>query len=200
MRASIASRNMNIEPTAIDGVYVIDLTPISDDRGFFARSFCRDEFVERGLEPAVAQCNVSFNHAAGTLRGMHFQTMQAPEVKLVRCTKGALVDIVVDMRAGSATLGEHVAVELTEDNRRAIYVPAMFAHGYQTLVDNTEAFYQVSHPYTPNTERGLRHDDPVLGIEWPAPIEVVSEKDRNWQLLDSIDALRLLADESAGAS
>jgi dTDP-4-dehydrorhamnose 3,5-epimerase len=191
---------MIFEPTAIHGVYVIDLTPMTDDRGFFARSFCRSEFAEVGLEPAVAQCNVSFNHAAGTLRGMHFQTMEAPEVKLVRCTKGALVDVVVDMRADSLTLGEHVAVELTADNHRAIYVPAMFAHGYQTLVDDTEAFYQVSHPYTPNTERGLRHDDPVLGIEWPTSIEVVSEKDRNWAMLDSIDALRRLAEDSSGES
>jgi dTDP-4-dehydrorhamnose 3,5-epimerase len=187
---------MNFEPTAIDGVYVIDLAPMSDERGFFARSFCRDEFVDHGLEPAVAQCNVSFNHAAGTLRGMHFQTMAAPEVKLVRCTKGAFVDVIVDMRADSPTLGHHVAVELTEDNHRALYVPAMFAHGYLTLVDNTEAFYQVSHPYTPNTERGLRHDDPVLAIEWPVPIELVSEKDRNWTLLDSVDALHRLAAES----
>lgn len=187
---------MEFEPTAIDGVYIVDLKLLSDDRGFFARSYCHDEFVEAGLEPAVAQCNVSFNHAAGTLRGMHFQTMEAPEVKLVRCTRGALVDVVVDMRVGSATLGEHVSVELTEDNHRAIYVPAMFAHGYQTLVDGTEAHYQVSQAYTPNTERGLRHDDPVLAVDWPVEVQVISEKDRGWDLLDSVADLHTLAADS----
>ncbi len=191
---------MQFEPTSIDGVHLVDLRLLSDDRGFFARSFCRQEFIDAGLEPAVEQCNVSFNHLAGTMRGMHFQTMVAPEVKLVRCTRGALVDVVVDMRDGSPTLGEHVAVELTEDNHRAIYVPAMFAHGYQTLVDGTEAHYQVSHPYTPNTERGLRHDDPVLGIDWPVEVAMISEKDRSWDLLDSLDELQTLAAESGAAS
>lgn len=191
---------MHIEQTEIDGVFVVELQPLSDDRGFFARSYCHDEFVAAGLEPTVAQCNVSFNNAAGTLRGMHFQTMEAPEVKLVRCTRGALVDVVVDMRVGSPTLGQHVAVELTEENHRAIYVPAMFAHGYQTLVDGTEAHYQVSQAYTPNTERGLRHDDPVLGIEWPVDVAVISEKDRSWPLLASADDLRDLAAASGKAS
>lgn len=191
---------MRIEPTTIEGVHTVDLDQLTDDRGFFARSFCREEFIAAGLEPAIAQCNISFNHAAGTLRGMHFQTMEAPETKFIRCTRGAILDVVVDMRIGSPTLGEHVAVELSAENRRAIYVPATFAHGYLTLTDAAEVHYQVSHPYTPNTERGLLHDDPVLGIDWQRPIEVVSDKDRSWDRLESRDDLERIARESGGVS
>ncbi len=191
---------MNITPTPIPGPSFVDMVELSDERGFFARSFCRDEFVDAGLEPAVAQCNVSFNHVAGTLRGMHFQTAEAPEAKLVRCTRGAILDVIVDMRPGSPTLGQHVAVELTADNHRALYVPPLFAHAYQTLQDATEVHYQVSQPYTPNTERGLRFDDPVLGIEWPMTPTVMSDKDRNWPLLGSVEALVELAQASGGAS
>lgn len=190
---------MNITPTPLAGAAFIDVVELTDDRGFFARSFCRDEFVEAGLEPAVAQCNVSFNHLAGTLRGMHFQTADAPESKLVRCTRGAIVDVIVDMRPGSPTLGEHITVELTADNHRALFIPPLFAHAYQTLEDATEVHYQVSQPYTPNTERGLRFDDPVLGIDWPMAPSVISDKDRNWPLLGSIAALVELA-EASGAS
>jgi dTDP-4-dehydrorhamnose 3,5-epimerase len=191
---------MNITPTPIPGPAFVDIVELTDERGFFARSFCRDEFVDAGLEPAIAQCNVSYNHLAGTLRGMHFQTADAPEAKLVRCTRGAIIDVIVDMRPGSPTLGQHVAVELTADNHRALYVPPLFAHAYQTLQDATEVHYQVSQPYTPNTERGLRFDDPILGIDWPMTPTVMSDKDRNWPLLGSIDALVGLARASGATS
>jgi len=190
---------MKITPLLIDGPAFVDLVELTDERGFFARSFCRDEFVAAGLEPAVAQCNVSFNHVAGTLRGLHFQTIDAPEAKLVRCTRGAILDVIVDMRPGSATLGQHVAVELSAENRRALFIPPLFAHGYQTLHDDTEVQYQVSEPYTPNTERGLRYDDPVLAISWAMTPTVMSDKDRSWPLLGTTDAIADLA-ASSGTS
>ena len=166
--------------THVPGVAIVDLKLLADDRGFFARTFCREEFIEAGLEPLVEQCNLSFNHAAGTLRGMHLQVAPAPEAKLVRCTRGAIVDQIVDLRPDSPTRLQHVSVELTADNRRALYVPPFFAHGYQTLVDDTEVSYQVSGAYTPGTERGLRYDDPALGLTWPVPVAVISAKDSSW--------------------
>lgn len=174
---------MIITPTAIAGVAIIDLDTRADDRGLFARTFCRREFVEAGLEPAVEQCNLSYNHRAGTVRGMHWQAPPAAEAELVRCTRGAIVDVVVDIRPQSPTYLHHVAVTLTAQNRRALYMSPYLAHGYQTLSDDTEVSYQVSGPYTPSAERGLRHDDPALGIEWPAPVSVISEKDASWPLL-----------------
>lgn len=137
----------------------------------------------------VEQCNVSFNHRAGTLRGMHYQLPPAGEAKLVRCTRGAVVDIIVDMREESPTYRQHIAVELTADNHRALYVPPMFAHGYQTLVDETEVVYQVSERYTPGVERGLRYDDPALGMSWPLPVAVISDKDSSWPLLETSGSL-----------
>jgi dTDP-4-dehydrorhamnose 3,5-epimerase len=169
-----------ISTTPIPGVAIIDMKLLEDDRGFFARSFCRQEFIDAGLEPMVEQCNVSFNHKAGTMRGMHMQVQPAPEAKLVRCTRGAIVDQIVDMRPDSPTRGQHVSVELTADNHRALYVPPFFAHGYLTLTDGAEVSYQVSGAYTPGVERGLRHDDPALGLSWPIPIAVISDKDRSW--------------------
>lgn len=174
---------MRIERTAIEGVAIIELERREDDRGFFARTYDRQEFLDAGLEPAVEQCNLSYNHKAGTLRGMHLQVAPHPETKLVRCVRGALVDIIVDLRPDSPTRLQHVAVELTADNRRALFVPAYFAHGFQTLVDDTEAIYQVSGAYTPQAERGLRHDDPDLALPWPVETTVISEKDRSWPLL-----------------
>lgn len=174
---------MIIIPTAIDGAAIIDLEEHSDDRGFFARTFCRDEFAAAGLQNVVDQSNLSFNHRAGTVRGMHFQIAPHPEAKLVRCIRGAIVDMIVDMRPGSPTRLQHVAVELSADNRRALYVPPYFAHGYQTLVDGTEVMYQVSGSYEPTAERGLRHDDPQLGLDWPLPVSVISAKDASWPLL-----------------
>jgi dTDP-4-dehydrorhamnose 3,5-epimerase len=191
---------MRITPTPIVGPAFVDINELTDERGFFARSYCRDEFVAAGLEPAVAQCNVSYNHLAGTLRGLHFQTADAPEAKLVRCTRGSIIDVIVDMRPGSATLGQHIAVELTADNHRALFIPPLFAHAYQTLEDSTEVHYQVSQPYTPNTERGLRFDDPVLGIDWPMTPTAMSDKDRSWPLLGSIEGLVELAETSGAMS
>jgi dTDP-4-dehydrorhamnose 3,5-epimerase len=175
---------VNITTTHLSGVAVIDLERKEDDRGFFARTFDRKEFADAGLEPLVEQCNLSFNHRAGTLRGMHFQVAPATEAKLVRCTAGAVLDVIVDVREGSPTYLQHVAVELSAENRRALYVPPMFAHGYQTLTDGAEVTYQVSEAYTPGTERGLRHDDPALGLSWPLPITTISAKDAAWPLLE----------------
>lgn len=171
--------------TPIAGVAIIDLEPRADDRGFFARSFDRDEFIAAGLEPHLEQANISFNNKAGTLRGMHFQVAPNPETKLIRCTRGALLDTIVDMRWGSPTRLQHVSVELTADNRRALFVPAFFAHGYQTLMDETEATYMVSGAYAPASERGLRHDDPALGLAWPLPVSDTSAKDASWPLLEA---------------
>jgi len=180
---------MLLTPTDLPGAAIVDLELKEDDRGFFARTFCQEEFAEAGLEPTVEQSNLSFNHRAGTLRGMHYQLPPAGEAKLVRCTRGAIVDIIVDMREESPTFRQHVAVELTADNRRALYVPPMFAHGYQTLVDGTEVVYQVSERYTPGVERGLRHDDPALRLPWPVPVTVISDKDRSWPLLETAGSL-----------
>ena len=174
---------MIISKTAIEGPAVIDLDLRSDDRGFFARTFCIEEFGAAGLQTVVEQCNLSGNYRAGTLRGMHFQIAPHPEAKLVRCIRGAIVDIIVDMRPDSPTRLQHVAVELTADNRRAFYVPPYFAHAYQTLTDDTEVLYQVSGSYEATAERGLRHDDPALGIRWPLPVSVISAKDASWPLI-----------------
>jgi dTDP-4-dehydrorhamnose 3,5-epimerase len=174
--------------THIEGPAIIDLELREDDRGFFARSFCRQEFIDAGLSPVVEQCNVSFNHSAGTLRGMHYQLDPAPEAKLVRCTRGAIVDIIVDVRPDSPTRFQHVAVELTADNRRSLYVPPYFAHGYLTLTAGAEVTYQVSAAYTPGVERGLRYDDPALNLPWPIDMQVISDKDANWPLLVGDDA------------
>jgi dTDP-4-dehydrorhamnose 3,5-epimerase len=191
---------MHITPTSIAGTAIVDIDAFEDERGFFARSFCRDEFAAAGLEPAVAQCNVSYNRLAGTLRGLHLQTADAPEAKLVRCTRGAILDVIVDLRPDSTTLGRHIAVELSAENRRALYIPPLFAHAYQTLEDDTEVLYQVSQPYTPNTERGLRYDDPVLDISWPMEPTMISDKDRGWPLLGDHAALVELAAGGGAAS
>jgi len=170
--------------TKLKGAYVIDLTPHQDERGFFARGFCQKEFAEHGLKPTIAQANIASNRLKGTLRGMHFQCPPACETKLVRCTRGAILDIIVDLRPESPTYLQHIEVELTEDNFRALYVPERFAHGYQALRDNTDTSYQVGEFYTPGTEGGLRYDDPRLGLTWPLPVSVMSQKDREWQPLE----------------
>lgn len=169
--------------TSLSGAYLIDLEPIRDDRGFFARTFDAHQFEERGMRPLVAQCNLSYNKVKGTLRGMHMQLAPATEPKLVRCTRGAVYDVIVDMRPDSPTYLQHVGVELSADNHRQLYVPDMFAHGYLTLTDHAEVAYQVGEFYSPGHERGLRFDDPALGIEWPIPVEVLSSKDASWPLL-----------------
>jgi dTDP-4-dehydrorhamnose 3,5-epimerase len=174
--------------TALAGAFVIDIEPRGDSRGFFARAFCQEEFADHGLKPVIAQANLAFNNEKGTLRGMHFQFPPAAETKLVRCTRGAILDIIVDLRPESPTFLEHIEVELTADNHRALYVPERFAHGYQTLEAATETSYQVGEFYTPSMEGGLRHDDPRLGLTWPLPIGELSEKDAAWPLLDEIEA------------
>lgn len=169
--------------TKLKGAFIIDVELKEDDRGAFARAFCAKEFEQHQLKSFVAQCNLSFNHKKGTLRGMHYQLAPACETKLVRCTRGAIYDVIIDLRPNSPTYRQHIGVELTEDNRRSLYVPEMFAHGYQTLTDDAEVMYQVSEFYTPGCERGARHDDPVFGIQWPIPVSVISEKDSNWPLI-----------------
>lgn len=170
--------------TAMPGAYLIDLERREDQRGFFARTFCEKEFAAHGLSPAVVQGNCSYNFSKGTLRGMHYQAAPFAEAKLVRCTAGAVYDVIVDMRSDSPSYLQHFGVELSAENRRALYVPEMFAHGYLTLTDNTEVAYQVSQFYGPGCERGLRYNDPALGIQWPIAITVFSEKDANWPLLE----------------
>ncbi len=166
--------------TKLKGAFILDLELRADDRGAFARTFCMKEFEAHGLKPTVAQCNLSFNYKAGTLRGMHYQTPPAAETKLVRCTKGAIYDVIIDMRPDSPTYMQHIGVELTADNHRALYVPELFAHGYQALSDGAEVVYQVGEFYTPGYERGIRYDDPAFGIQWPMPVTVISEKDAAW--------------------
>jgi dTDP-4-dehydrorhamnose 3,5-epimerase len=172
--------------TKLPGAFIIDLEEKPDQRGFFARTFCAQEFTDHGLKPMIAQCNLSFNHIKGTLRGMHYQLLPAAETKLVRCTQGAIYDVIVDMRPEFPTYLSHIGVELTAENRRALYVPEMFAHGYQALTDGAEVMYQVGEFYTPGYECGLRYDDPLLEISWPLAVTEISDKDRNWALLESI--------------
>lgn len=172
--------------TALAGAFVLELERHEDERGFFARTFCREEFAEHGLDPSVVQCSLSYNRTAGTLRGMHYQGApagEAPgalagEAKLVRVVRGAIHDVIVDCRPGSPTFGRHAALRLDDEERRSLYVPPLFAHGFQTLADDTEILYQMSSTYAPEHARGFRHDDPELLIEWPLPVSVISEKDR----------------------
>lgn len=173
--------------TELAGAYTVDIEPIGDERGFFARWYCRDEFEAHGLEPMGAQANLSSNPTTGTIRGLHLQRPPAAEAKLMRCTRGAIFDVIVDCRPGSPTRWEWFGVELTADNRTALYIPKGFAHGYQTLADDVDVHYLVSVPYAPGHEEGLRHDDPELGIDWPLPAASVSPKDQGWPLLSNID-------------
>ena len=170
--------------TKLEGAFLIDLNRLEDDRGFFARAFCQNEFSEHGLKPLIAQTNIAFSKIKGTLRGMHFQFPPAAETKLVRCTRGAVWDIIVDLRPESPTYLDHIAVELTADNHRAIYVPERFAHGYQVLEENSETSYQVGEFYTPSSEGGLMYNDPRLSLTWPLRVTEVSVKDSKWKLLD----------------
>jgi dTDP-4-dehydrorhamnose 3,5-epimerase len=170
--------------TKLQGAFVIDIERREDSRGFFARVFCQHEFDAHGLKPTIAQANVAYNRKKGTLRGMHFQFPPAPETKLVRCTRGAILDIIVDLRPESPTYLQHVAVELSEENCRALYVPERFAHGYQVLRDDTETSYQVGEFYTPGSEGGLLYSDPRLGLQWPLPVGEISDKDQVWKPLE----------------
>jgi dTDP-4-dehydrorhamnose 3,5-epimerase len=174
--------------TALQGAYIIDLERRTDSRGFFARAFCQKEFEAHGLKPVIAQANLAFNNRKGTVRGMHFQLPPAAETKVVRCTRGAILDIIVDLRTESPTYLQHISVELNEDNHRALYVPERFAHGYQVLRDSTETSYQVGEFYTPGSEGGLLYNDPRLGLSWPLPVTVISEKDQTWMPLSEQEA------------
>ncbi len=174
---------MRFTPTRVAGVVVVDLDPHVDERGEFARAFCRAEFAAAGLVPPLEQVNLVTTHRAGTVRGVHWQVAEAAEAKLVRVVRGAIHDVAVDVREGSPTHRQWVGVDLDAASARALYLPPGVAHGYQTLVDDTVVLYQTSAPHTPDAERGLRFDDPAVGITWPLPVTVVSAKDRAWPLL-----------------
>jgi dTDP-4-dehydrorhamnose 3,5-epimerase len=171
--------------TPLADLYVVEIEPRNDDRGFFARSFCMEEFETHGLEQRVAQCNISFNERAGTLRGLHFQAEPHGEAKLVRCTQGAIYDVAVDIRPGSKTYLKWHAVELNSKNRRMLFIPQGFAHGFQTVLDDSEISYLMFESYHPESARGLRWDDPKIGIVWPLANEIISEKDRTYPLIDA---------------
>ena len=171
---------MQFTATPLPGVFVIELKKITDDRGFFARAWCRDTLVAQGLNGGQTQLNVGFSHRKGTLRGMHFQKAPHAEVKIVRCTRGAVFDVAVDLREGSATRGQWFGVELTADNHKQLYIPEGFAHGYQTLTDDSEIEYSTTHVYAAASAGGVRYDDPTFGIRWPLPVSVISEADRKW--------------------
>ena len=164
------------------GAYLIEPERREDERGFFARAWCRDEFEAHGLNANLVQCNISFNTKKGTLRGMHYQAAPHAEAKLVRCTMGAIYDVIIDLRPASPTFKRWFAAELTAENRRMLYIPEGFAHGLQTLQDNSEVFYQMSAYYAPEYSRGVRWNDPAFGIEWPAadPAYIITEKDRSY--------------------
>jgi dTDP-4-dehydrorhamnose 3,5-epimerase len=168
---------MKFIPTDLAGAYVVEPERVEDERGFFARTFCRDQFAAHGLRPAFVQCNLSFNTRKGTLRGMHFQERPHEEAKLIRCTRGKIWDVVADVRRNSPTFGRWAAFELTADNRKMVYVPEGFAHGFQTLEDSCEVFYQMSDMYHPGLARGVRWNDPVFGIHWPLAHPIVSKRD-----------------------
>ncbi|WP_447979310.1 dTDP-4-dehydrorhamnose 3,5-epimerase [Candidatus Nitrospira bockiana] len=166
--------------TEIPGAYLIDVEPREDERGMFARTWCAGEYEAHGLNPRIVQCSVSYTKARGTLRGMHYQVPPRAEAKLVRCTRGAIFDVIIDLRAGSPAFSKHLAVILTAENRRMLYVPEGCAHGFQTLEDHTEVFYQMSEVYAPACARGVRWDDPAFGIRWPAGDPILSERDRTF--------------------
>jgi dTDP-4-dehydrorhamnose 3,5-epimerase len=169
---------MKFARTQLEGALVIDIERLEDERGFFARSWCEREFREHGLNPRLAQCSISFNRQRGTLRGMHFQAAPHEEAKIVRCTGGAIYDVIIDLRPGSPTFTRWIGVELSAENRRMLYVPEGCAHGFQTLIDDSEVFYQISEFYAPESARGVRWNDPRFGITWPLEVAAMSDKDR----------------------
>ena len=163
--------------TKLKGAFIIEPEFLKDERGFFARTWCQREFEAHGLDPRLVQCNISFNRHRGTLRGLHYQVEPHAEAKLVRCTMGAIYDVILDLRPESATFKQWLALELTAENRRMLFIPQGLAHGFQTLMDNTEVFYLMSEFYHPECARGVRYDDPDFAIEWALPVTIVSEKD-----------------------
>jgi dTDP-4-dehydrorhamnose 3,5-epimerase len=175
---------MHFSETIVSGAWLIDPSPHADQRGRFMRAWCTREFAEHGISFVPVQANMGLSVRKGTVRGMHYQEPPAPEAKLVRCTRGAMFDVVVDLRLESSTYGKWYGVELTAENGRMLYLPERCAHGYQTLVDDTEMYYMTSAFYTPDAARGVRFDDPVFGVQWPLPPTSVSEQDRNWPLFE----------------
>jgi dTDP-4-dehydrorhamnose 3,5-epimerase len=175
---------MRFTATKLEGAWIVEPEPREDERGLFARTFCAREFRDHGLIDVIVQCNASWNARRGTIRGLHYQQPPSSEVKLVRCVAGSLWDVIVDLRPGSPTYLQHLGIELTARNRRALYIPEMFAHGFQSLEDGTEVFYQMSEYYTPEAAQGLRYDDPRLGIRWPLALTSISDKDQAWALLE----------------
>jgi len=177
---------MRFLETPLPGAWVIELEELGDERGWFARTFDSDEFRARGLNPAIVQCNASFNARRGTVRGLHYQADPHGESKLVRCVRGAIFDVAVDLRPRSPTLRGWHGVELSAENRRAYYIPPGLAHGFQTLSDDCEVLYQMGHPHVPEAARGVRWDDPALAIDWPDPggERVVSERDASYPYLE----------------
>ena len=175
---------MKFEALKLPGAYLIHLERFEDNRGFFARAWCEHELVEQGLSTRIAQANVSFNKTKGTLRGMHYQAPPYAEVKLVRCTRGAIYDVIIDIRPESPTFRQWLDVELNEDNHDTLYIPEGFAHGFQTLEDGTEVYYQHSEFYTPGAERGLRYNDPAFAIRWPLAVSSINPRDESWPLFE----------------
>ncbi len=171
---------MIFQETALKGAFIVDLERLQDERGYFARTWDRREFETRGLNPGIVQCSVSFNAKKGTLRGMHYQAKPHEEAKLVRCTMGAVYDVMIDLRPDSPTFTKWVGVDLTAENHRMLYIPEGFAHGFLTLKDRSEVYYQMSQAHVPESSRGIRWNDPSFGIQWPRPVAVISERDKNY--------------------
>jgi dTDP-4-dehydrorhamnose 3,5-epimerase len=171
---------MRFSAVPLQDAWLIDIEPKADERGFFARTWCRSEFVSHGLDADIAQESLSYNQRAGTLRGMHFQRAPHEETKVVRCARGAIFDVIVDLRPRSPTYLGWYGCELTAENRRALYIPKGFAHGFQTLTDDAEVVYNISAFYNPEAAAGYRYDDPALGISWPLPVAIISERDLGW--------------------
>ncbi|URZ15998.1 dTDP-4-dehydrorhamnose 3,5-epimerase [Clostridium felsineum] len=175
---------MIFKETKLRGVYIIEIEPVEDERGFFARSWCKEELDKYNLDSNLVQCNISFNKKKGTLRGMHFQKKPHEEVKIVRCTKGSIYDVVVDIRKDSETYMKCISVELSDKNRKMIYIPKGFAHGFQTLEDNTEVFYQMSEFYHPECASGIKWDSKNINIQWPIKEKIISVKDKEYNDLE----------------
>jgi len=180
---------MEFMETRLKGAFIIEPERLEDERGFFARTFCLKEFEAHGLNPKMVQCNISYNKHKGTLRGMHYQAAPMAEAKLVRCTRGAIYDVIIDLRPDSPTYCQWLAEELNTENSKMIYIPEGFAHGFQTMEDDTEVFYQMSEFYSPEHARGVRWDDPVFGIEWPLNTKIISEKDNNYPLINQTNLM-----------
>jgi dTDP-4-dehydrorhamnose 3,5-epimerase len=174
------SSSMKFTETELKGSFIIEPEILEDERGFFARTWCRKEFEQQDLNPDLVQCNISFNRQRGTLRGMHYQDPPCEETKLVRCTLGAIYDVIIDLRPSSLTYKKWISMELTAENRKMIYIPEGFSHGFITLTDNTEVFYQMSEFYDPKYARGVRWNDPAFNIDWPHEVTVISEKDMQY--------------------